>query len=216
MSSYLEWNILLAVLALFGNFPYGPPLSPNGIWDSFVSLSVSLTHQQHKVVYTGGNFLCNVCICECVCGNWGLGKKVWQSAAHKRTLKQNRDASAHYTHTINTSELSCVSHWGISGQQYLIYYERRTLLHPGNMRIDAPCMRWCFSKQSISSITSQRVCCVAMLIWLNRILRLCLGLWRCCYNMMSRTMKQDKQSLCMCVCGERHTGQCTSSDPLYK
>lgn len=38
MSSYLEWNILLVVLALFGNFPYGPPLSPNGIWDSFVSL----------------------------------------------------------------------------------------------------------------------------------------------------------------------------------
>lgn len=31
MDSYLEWNILLAVLALFGNFPYGPPLSPNGI-----------------------------------------------------------------------------------------------------------------------------------------------------------------------------------------
>ncbi len=76
MSSYLEWNILLAVLALFGNFPYGPPLSPNGIWDSFVSLSVSLAHQQHKVVYTGGNFLCNVCICKCVCGNWGLAKSL--------------------------------------------------------------------------------------------------------------------------------------------
>lgn len=63
MSSYLEWNILLAVLALFGNFPYGPPLSPNGIWDSFVSLSVSLTRQQHNIVYTGGKFLCKVFIC---------------------------------------------------------------------------------------------------------------------------------------------------------
>lgn len=62
MSSYLEWNILLAVLALFGNFPYGPPLSPNGIWDSFVSLSVSLTRQQHGVVYTAGNVPCNVCV----------------------------------------------------------------------------------------------------------------------------------------------------------
>lgn len=75
MDSYLEWNILLAVLALFGNFPYGPPLSPNGIWDSFVSLSVSLTHQQHKVVYTAGNFLCSGCIGVCVCGNWGLAEK---------------------------------------------------------------------------------------------------------------------------------------------
>lgn len=75
MDSYLEWNILLAVLALFGNFPYGPPLSPNGIWDSFVSLSVSLAHRQHKVVYTAGNFLCSGCIGECVRGNWGLGEK---------------------------------------------------------------------------------------------------------------------------------------------
>lgn len=63
------------------------------------------------------------------------------------------------------------------------------------------------SKQSISYITSQTICCVAtvglMLIRLNRILRLCLGLWRCCYNMMSRTMKQDRQSM-LCVCVERH------------
>lgn len=55
MSSYLEWNILLAVLALFGNFPYGPPLSPNEIWDSFVSLVVRLTRQKHKAVYSGWN-----------------------------------------------------------------------------------------------------------------------------------------------------------------
>lgn len=52
MSSYLEWNILLAVLALFGNFPYGPPLSPNGIWDSFVSPSVSLTHINNTRLFT--------------------------------------------------------------------------------------------------------------------------------------------------------------------
>lgn len=76
MDSYLEWNILLAVLALFGNFPYRPPLSRNGISDSFVSLPVSLTHRQHEVVYTAGNFLCSGCIGEWVCGNSGLsGKK---------------------------------------------------------------------------------------------------------------------------------------------
>lgn len=61
MSSYLEWNILLAVLALFGNFPYGLPLNPNGIWDSFVSVSVSLTRQQHAV-YNAGDILCVVCV----------------------------------------------------------------------------------------------------------------------------------------------------------
>lgn len=65
-SSYLEWNILLAVLALFGNFPYGPLLSPNGIVDSFVSVPVTLTRQQHKPVYTAGNFLWNVCIQKCL------------------------------------------------------------------------------------------------------------------------------------------------------
>lgn len=92
MDSYLEWNILLAVLALFGNFPYGPPLSPNRISDSFVSLSVSLTHQQHKVVYTAGNFLCSGCIGKCVCSNWGLsGKKKepdsrWHTKATTKTL----------------------------------------------------------------------------------------------------------------------------------
>lgn len=90
MDSYLEWNILLAVLALFGNFPYGPPLSPNGISDSFVSLSVSLTHRQHEVVYTTGNFLCSGCIGECVCGNWGLrGKKKKLTAGDTQMLPQS-------------------------------------------------------------------------------------------------------------------------------
>ena len=96
MSSYLEWNILLAVLALFGNFPYGPPLSPNGIWDSFVSPSVSLTHQQHKVVYTAGNFLCNGCIGECVCGNWGLGKKKKRKKFDSLWRAQTRLLTTHH------------------------------------------------------------------------------------------------------------------------
>lgn len=114
MSPYLEWNILLAVLALFGNFPYGPPLSPNGIWDSFVSLSVSLTHQQHKVVYTGGNFLCNGCIGKCVCGNWGLGKKfdsLWHTKAHSNRIgthmlaaKAHAVTCAQHTHS-NVAQL---------------------------------------------------------------------------------------------------------------
>lgn len=109
MSSYLEWNILLAVLALFGNFPYGPPLSPNGIWDSFVSPSVSLTHQQHKVVYTGGNFLCNGCIGKCVCGNGGLGRSLTVCGTQRvtqtesglmcllNTLQKRTLSHAHYT-----------------------------------------------------------------------------------------------------------------------
>lgn len=126
MSSYLEWNILLAVLALFGNFPYGPPLSPNGIWDSFVSLSVSLTHQQHKVVYTGGNFLCNGCIGKCVCGNWGLGKKfdsLWHTKAHSNRIGTHMlAAKAHavtctqHTHS-NVAQLSF--RWEMSGQQFV-------------------------------------------------------------------------------------------------
>lgn len=89
--SYLEWNILLAVLALFGNFPYGPPLSPNGIWDSFVSLSVSLAHQRHEVVYAAGNFLRGGCIGDCACGNWGFGGwgGTWQSLTHKKASVTN-------------------------------------------------------------------------------------------------------------------------------
>lgn len=109
MSSYLEWNILLAVLALFGNFPYGPPLSPNGIWDSFVSLSVSLTHQQHKVVYTAGNFLCNGCIGKCVCGNWGLGKSLTVCGTQRLTQTEwglticARYPHMHMAHTLKRS-----------------------------------------------------------------------------------------------------------------
>lgn len=110
MSSYLEWNILLAVLALFGNFPYGPPLSPNGIWDSFVSLSVSLTHQQHNVVYTG-NFLCNVCICKCVCGNWGSGKSLTVCDMHINMHSNRiRIHMPHITQTDTPSHAGCTLH----------------------------------------------------------------------------------------------------------
>lgn len=104
MSSYLEWNILLAVLALFGNFPYGPPLSPNGIWDSFVSPSVSLAHINNTRLFTLLEiFLCNGCIGECVCGNWGLGKKkrkkfdsLWR--AQTRLLTTHHHQRAHDSH----------------------------------------------------------------------------------------------------------------------
>lgn len=106
MSSYLEWNILLAVLALFGNFPYGPPLSPNGIWDSFVSPSVSLAHISNTRLFTLLEiFLCNGCIGECVCGNWGLGKKKEKSLTVCGALK--RDCSLHIitsAHTTRTSK----------------------------------------------------------------------------------------------------------------
>lgn len=98
MSSYLEWNILLAVLALFGNFPYGPPLSPNGIWDSFVSLAVTLTHQQHNIVYTVGNFLCNICIHWCL---W-RGESQTVCCTHTLTHRHKQDQDAHcplYTST---------------------------------------------------------------------------------------------------------------------
>ena len=109
MSSYLEWNILLAVLSLFGNFPYGPPLSPNGIWDSFVSLSASHINNTN-VVYIGGNFLCNACICKCVCGDWGSGKSLTVCGTQTHTniicelsthiTQAHTFSRARYTHVI--------------------------------------------------------------------------------------------------------------------
>lgn len=146
MSSYLEWNILLAVLALFGNFPYGPPLSPNGIWDSFVSLSVSLTHQQHNVVYTG-NFLCNVCICKCVCGNWGSGKSLTDCDmlinihSNRIRMQMPHITQTHtHLHMPATHTLRFGFHWGMSGTK----------------RISRMYMWWCLLKQFVSYITQ---CC---------------------------------------------------------
>lgn len=138
MDSYLEWNILLAVLALFGNFPYGPPLSPNGISDSFVSLSVGSTHWEHKVVYTAGNFLCSGCIGECVCGNWGLREKKepdswWHTKAttkslgHKNTPKKTKKQKQQQQKFLVVSWMDMVK-------------MTHTLLHSGNMRIFMPYM----------------------------------------------------------------------------
>lgn len=137
MDSYLEWNILLTVLALFGNFPYGPPLSPNGISDSFVSLSVSLTHRQHEVVYTAGNFLCSGCVGECICGNWGLGlnltagdtqrlpQRALVTKTHYKKKKEKKKRTSTWTHIIY---LGCV----LDGW---CWYDTHMLLHSGNMRI---------------------------------------------------------------------------------
>lgn len=64
MSSYLEWNILLAALALVGKFPYGLPLNQMGFRQLCFSLSQSHTEPHRQQLWCLGKDppVCGVCV----------------------------------------------------------------------------------------------------------------------------------------------------------
>lgn len=66
MSSYLEWNILLAALALVGKVPYGLPLNQMGFRQLCFSLSLILNHTDNTTVMVFGKRpSCMWCVCVC-------------------------------------------------------------------------------------------------------------------------------------------------------